>query len=78
MKLVVHEFNMGDVDDPELYAAFPISEFERTDKGVWLHQHSTEQMWYNIGLCPNTYGYKCTIWANLNEDDTVYYKLKYE
>ena len=33
---LVKEIQMGDVDDPYLYAAFPISEWERTEEYQWL------------------------------------------
>ena len=77
MKIQVHKFNMGDVEDPELYAAFPIHEFETSDKGIWLKEHSTEQMWYDIGMCRETYGYKCTIFADLVDQDITFFNLKW-
>lgn len=77
MKIQVHKFNMGDVEDPELYAAFPLHEFETSEKGQWLKEHSTEQMWYDIGMCRDTYGYKCTIFANLAEHDLTFFNLKW-
>ena len=77
MKLLVHKFNMGDVEDPELYAAGPIINFEKSEKGQWLKEHSTEQMWYNIGPCKQTYGYLCTIFANLEEQDVTFFNLKW-
>ena len=77
MNILVHKFNMGDVEDPELYAAFPIHEFETSEKGKWLKEHSTEQMWYDIGMCRETYGYKCTIFADLADQDVTFFNLKW-
>jgi hypothetical protein len=34
---------MGDVEDPEIYAAEPIIAFETTEQGKWLHANSTRQ-----------------------------------
>ena len=31
--LVVHEFTLGDVDDPEIYAAVPLYEWQLSDAG---------------------------------------------
>ena len=76
-KILVHKFNMGDVEDPELYAAGPILSFEKTDKGQWLHNHSVEQMAYDIVTDFDTYGYKCLIHAWLEEKDLTYYQLKW-
>jgi hypothetical protein len=33
--MILHEFTMGDVEDPYLYAAFPISEWQATEHGKW-------------------------------------------
>jgi hypothetical protein len=33
MKVVLHAFNMGDVEDPMLYASFTIQEWQQTEKG---------------------------------------------
>ena len=34
-KLTLHTFTMGDVEDPYLYAAFPISDWQKTEHGAW-------------------------------------------
>lgn len=68
---------MGDVEDPELYAAEPIMAFERTEKGQWLHSHSCEQMAFIIHPNPETYGWLVIITAWLSEQDLTYYKLKW-
>ena len=68
---------MGDVEDPELYAAEPIYTWERTEKGQWLHNHSKQQMTYNINMDRDTYGYKCVIHAFLEDQDLTYYQLKW-
>ena len=77
MKVLVHKFNMGDVEDPELYAAQPIHDFELSEKGQWLKDHSTEQMVFNIEMDYDTYGYKCVIHAWLEEKDLTFYNLKW-
>lgn len=77
MKILVHKFNMGDVEDPELYAAAPILDFEKSEKGMWLKEASTEQMTFNIVIDYDTYGYKCLIHAFLEEKDITFYKLKW-
>ena len=38
----VESLRMSDVDDPELYAAFPISEWQKTEKGAWVMKHSID------------------------------------
>jgi hypothetical protein len=77
LKIVVHKIPMGDVEDPEIYAAEPIIAFEKTAKGQWLHKHSCEQMTFNIYPNPETYGWVVVITAWLEEQDLTYYKLKW-
>ena len=77
MRILVNTMFMGDVEDPEIYAAEPILAFEKTEKGQWLHEHSYRQMEYNILPDQATYGYKIGIFAWLNERDLTYYNLKW-
>ncbi len=50
LKIIVHKIAMGDVEDPELYAAAPILEWEKSEKGQWLHKNSKQQMEYIVRL----------------------------
>ena len=31
--MIFHQFNLGDVEDPDIYAAQPIWEWQQTEKG---------------------------------------------
>jgi hypothetical protein len=73
---VVKEIMMGDCEDPELYAAMPMYEWERTEAGQWLKEHAIQVMTYWIR--PHEWGYKIVIKAELSERDYIFYKLKYE
>lgn len=77
LKIIVHKIPMGDVEDPELYAAAPILEWEKSDKGRWLHNHSKRQMEYIVRPNDETYGWVVIIFAWLEEQDLTYYKLKW-
>jgi hypothetical protein len=77
MRILVHSFLLGDVDDPEIYAAEPILEFERSEKGQWLTKHSYQQMTYDVLTDYQTYGYRVVLHAWLNEQDLTYYTLKW-
>lgn len=62
-KVVVHKFNMGDVDDPDLYAAQPLHEWEQSEEGQWVMKNACETpTWYRIAD-PMSYGYKYEIHA---------------
>lgn len=77
LRILVHRFHLGDVEDPEIYAAGPILEFEKSEKGRWLLENSYEQLAYNIYPDYETYGYKVTIHAWLKGKHLTYYKLKW-
>ena len=68
---------MGDVEEPELYAAAPILEWEKSEKGRWLHEHSRQQMEYIVRPNSETYGWMVIIFAWLEEQDITYYRLKW-
>jgi hypothetical protein len=61
--VVVHKFTMGDVEDPDLYAAQPLYDWEHSDAGQWVMKNACETpTWYRLAD-PMTYGYKYEIRA---------------
>ncbi len=75
--IVVHEFSMGDVDDPDLYAAQPLSEWERSEKGQWIMKNSCDTpTWYRMADM-NSFGYRYQIRAKLMGPALTEYLLKY-
>ena len=77
MRIIAHQFGLGDVEDPEVYAAQPIYEWEQTEQGKWLKEHSYKQMEWKIAINYDTYGYKVIISAWLEDKDLTYYTLKW-
>ena len=76
-ELVVHQFTMGDVEDPDLYAAQPLCEWEKTDKGQWVMENAYEQpVWYRVADIV-TYGYKYQIRAKFAGPALTEYLLRY-
>jgi hypothetical protein len=61
---IVHNLLMSDVDDPELYAAQPIYEWQQTEKGKWVMEHGLDPT-FHIIADPMTYGYKIAITAHI-------------
>lgn len=75
-EVVVHTFNLGDVEDPDLWAADSLYKFENSDKGKWIMSNSTPTpIWKRI---PCEYGWQYQIRAYLTPEQLTYYKLKYE
>ena len=77
MKLLVHKFRMGDVEDPELFAAEPIYQWQQTEKGKWVMKHTQEQPVFFVNPSPEWLGYEVVIYAYFSDPDTTYFKLKW-
>lgn len=75
--VVVHEFLLGDTEDPDLYAADPIWKWQQSDVGQWVMTHAVEQPYWTKRVDMASYGYRCCIVARLSEADQVFYRLKY-
>ena len=76
-EIVVHEFSMGDVEDPDLYAAQPLWEWQQSEQGQWIMDNSVETpSWYRI---PDTlqYGYKFQVRAKLSGPRLTEYLLRH-
>lgn len=64
-KVVVHTFGVGDVEDPEIYAAEPIWEWQQTDAGKFVMEHAIGTPSYHKSLDYQTYGYRYAVVAEL-------------
>lgn len=62
-ELIIHEFIMGDVDDPDLYAAEPLNKWEKSDFGQWVMRNAADTPTWHRMADPITYGYKYQIRA---------------
>lgn len=76
-KVVVHKFIMGDVEDPDLYAAQPLLEWQQSEMGKWVMEHSLETPMWHRHVEPITYGYKYAITAYLKGPDYTFWTLKW-
>ncbi len=76
-KVVVHTFLLGDVDDPEIYAAEPIWKWQQTDAGKFVMENAAEQPVFHSQLDHLSYGYKFAITAILEEKKLTEYYLKF-
>ena len=62
-EVIVHKFSMGDVEDPDLYAAQPLCEWEKSDIGQWVMKNACDTpTWYRTAD-PMNYGYQYQIRA---------------
>ncbi len=62
-EIVVHTFQLSDVDDPDLYAAEPLHKWEQSDFGQWVMKHAADTPTWHRRADPMTYGYQYSITA---------------
>ena len=75
--MVVHHFTVGDVEDPEVYAAIPIIKWQESEQGQWVMAHAVETPYYMREVDYVSYGYKFAIVARLAGADLTFWKLKW-
>lgn len=73
----VHEFTIGDVEDPEIYAAQPIWEWQESDAGKWVMENAVDKPYYIQGLDYNSWGHRYKIMARLSEQNQTFWSLKW-
>ena len=76
--ICVHEFTMGDVEDPDLYAAQPIYEWQQSEAGQWVMEHAVEKPFWHRTVNPYTFGHTYYIIARFSEQDQTYWALKWQ
>lgn len=77
-KIVAHTFKIGDVEDPILYAAQPLYEWEHSEEGQWIMQHAVETPEWHRSTDPFNYGYNFSIIAKLKEKDYTHWLIKWK
>ena len=76
--VLVHKFSMGDVEDPDLYAAGPIYEWQESEAGRWVLEHAVEKPFWHRVVDPMSFGWTYYIIARLKEQDQTYWTLKWK
>ena len=78
MKYIVHRIRINDAEDPDIAVSQPIYEWQQTEAGKWVIQHSKpEPQWFR-SIDHNTYGYLYTIRAELTPEQITFFELKYK
>ena len=71
----VHEIQMADVEDPDLYVASPIWEWQQTAPGKFVMEHAVEEPYWVSTISHVSYGYKYRIMARLSEQNETFWRL---
>ncbi len=76
-KVMVFEFTLSDVEDPELYAAEPLYNWQQSEHGQWVLAHAIETpVWHRI-IDPVIMGYRYGITAKLRGRDYTFWVMKW-
>jgi hypothetical protein len=71
-----HTFRMGDVEDPEIYAAVPINDWQQTEKGKWVMEHCPDPQ-FRISPDAYAWGHLVSIYGPLEDKDGILFVLKW-
>lgn len=77
-KILVCEFFLADVEDPEIYAAQPLYEWRNSNEGQWFMNHSVKTPEYNIVPNEETMGFRVQVFAHLSGPALVEWLLRSE
>ena len=77
VKVVLGRLSLADVEDPEIYAAGPLMEWQQSDKGIWCMENCLEAPYYTIMQDYSTWGYTIKIVGALTEKDYTYFTLRW-
>ena len=73
----VHEIRMGDVEDPDLFVADPIWQWQQSDAGRFIMENAVDQPYWTRGIDHNNYGHLYRIVARLSEQNETFWSLKW-
>lgn len=76
-KIVVHKFMIGDVDDPEIYAAQPIWEWQESEAGKYVMTHAIETPSWQRDIDHMNFGYRYAIVAELEKKKLSEFYLRF-
>lgn len=75
--IVVHSFPMGDVEEPDLYAAQPLYDWEHSERGQWIMANAVETPSWHRLADPALMGYRYEIRATLQGVKLTEWLLRY-
>ena len=76
-KIIVHKFSMGDVEDPDLYAAQPLWEWQESEMGAWVMKHAVQTPEWHRQMDQIQYHMQYAVVAKLKDVDYTFWVLKW-
>lgn len=77
IRLVVKKFNLGDVEDPDIYFGAAWYDFAQTEKGKWIEEHA-KNLTYQSTAVMDSYGFGVTVIGDFENEDALIFRLKWE
>ena len=76
-EVIVHKFTMGDVDDPDLYAAEPLYQWQTSEAGKWVMENCmATPVWYRHAD-PMQWGHSYIIKATFSTKKLTEFYLRF-
>ena len=75
--VVVHRFKMGDVEDPDLYAAEPLMDWQKSEMGIWVMAKAVQIPEWHRHNNPASYHTEYAVVAKLKGVDHTFWTLKW-
>lgn len=76
--ICVHEFSIGDVEDPDIYAGEPLYNWQQSEAGKWVMANAAEVPYWVHSNDYNNWGHRYKIMARLSEQNITYFNLKFK
>ncbi len=73
---IVHRFRLGDCEDPEIYVAQPLYEWQQSEHGKWVMKYGRDAQ-YHMSMEPVTMGYQIVITAHITPKRWTEYCLRF-
>lgn len=77
-KVVVHKFDVADVDDPDLYAAQPLWEWQQSEAGKFVMTHAIDKPEWQRHMDPIWMGYRYIVIAELEKKKLSEFYLRFD
>ena len=76
-KITFYKFNLGDVDDIEVYAAQPIYEWMQTEEGKWVQERCVDLYWQTLADS-NSWGHIVILRGSITDQHATEYYLRFK
>lgn len=73
----VHEFAVSDNDDPEIYAAEPLWQWQKSEAGQWIMANAAAQPYWINHIKHESMCYQFKVMARLSEQNETFWRLKW-